>query len=113
MGRPAAREIMARAVLDTSQCRDAGEERWRVFWDAEIAGLPFYREFWFWLVGGLLLAIWERLTDESVRVCRLVADEGEDLIGRVLGPAGMSEFWGAFCLDGGLGLAAAETRPSG
>ena len=43
-----------------------------------------------------------------MRVRRLVADDGEHLIGRVLGPAEVSEFRTALGLDGGPGLTAAE-----
>ena len=74
--RPAARETMPRAALDASQWQSAGEDRWRAFWDAEIAALPSHRESRFWLVSGLLLPIWDRLPDESMRVRRLVADDG-------------------------------------
>ena len=114
--RPAVRETMARAALDASQWRAAGEDRWRALWDAEIAGLPSHRESRFWLVAGLLLPIWDRLPDESMRVRRLVADpgtgqdHGEHLIGRVLGPAEVSEFRAALGLDGGPGLTAAEVH---
>ena len=106
--RPAVRETMARAALDASQWRAADEHRWRALWDAEIAGLPPHRESRFWLVAGLLLPIWDRLPDESMRVRRLLADDGEHLIGRVLGPAEVSEFRAALGLDGGPGLTAAE-----
>ena len=106
--RPAVRETMARAALDASQWRAAGEDPWRALWDAEIAGLPSHRESRFWLVAGLLLPIWDRLPDESMRVRRLLADDGEHLIGRVLGPAEVSEFRAALGLDGGPGLTAAE-----
>ena len=106
--RPAVRETMARAALDASQWRAAGEDRWRALWDAEIAGLPSHRESRFWLVAGLLLPIWDRLPDESMRVRRLLADDGAHLIGRVLGPAEVSEFRAALGLDGGPGLTAAE-----
>ena len=108
--RPAVRETMARAALDASQWRAADEDRWRALWDAEIAGLPSHRESRFWLVAGLLLPIWDRLPDESMRVRRLVTDEGEHLIGRVLGPAEVSEFRAALGLDGGPGLTAAEVH---
>ena len=108
--RPAVRETMARAALDASQWRAAGEDRWRDLWDAEIAGLPSHRESRFWLVAGLLLPIWDRLPDESMRVRRLVADDGEHLIGRVLGPAEVSEFRAALGLDGGPALTAAEVH---
>ena len=108
--RPAARETIAQAALDASQWREAGEDRWRAFWDAEIAALPSHRESRFWLVAGLLLPIWDRLPDESMRVRRLVADGGEHLIGRVLGPAEVTEFRGALGLAGGPGLTAAEVH---
>ena len=106
--RPAVRETMARAALDASQWHPADEDRWRVLWDAEIAGLPSHRESRFWLVAGLLLPIWDRLPDESMRVRRLVCEDGEHLVGRVLGPAEVSEFRAALGLDGGPGLTAAE-----
>ena len=108
--RPAVRETMARAALDASEWRAAGEDRWRALWDAEIAGLPSHRESRFWLVAGLLLPIWDRLPDESMRVRRLVCDDGEHLIGRVLGPAEVGEFRAALGLDGGPGLTAAEVH---
>ena len=108
--RPAARETMPRHALDASQWRTADEDRWRAVWDAEIAGLPSHRESRFWLVAGLLLPIWDRLPDESMRVRRLVADDGEHLIGRVLGPAEVTEFRGALGLDGGPGITAAEVH---
>ena len=114
--RPAVRETMARAALDASQWRPADEDRWRALWDAEIAGLPSHRESRFWLVAGLLLPIWDRLPDKSMRVRRLLADpatghdQGEHLIGRVLGPAEVSEFRIALGLDGGLCLTAAEVH---
>ena len=108
--RPASRDTMARAALDASQWRDADEDRWRAFWDAEVAGLPSHRESRFWLVAGLLLPIWDRLPDESMRVRRLVTDQGEHLIGRVLGPAEATDFRGALGLDGGPGLTAAEVH---
>ena len=90
--------------------RPADQDRWRAFWDAEIAGLPSHRESRFWLVAGLLLPIWDRLPDESMRVRRLLADDGEHLIGRVLGPAEVGEFRAALGLDGGPGLTAAEVH---
>ena len=108
--RPATRETVARAALQASQWRADDEDRWRALWDAEIAGLPSHRESRFWLVAGLLLPIWDRLPDESMRVRRLVANDGEHLIGRVLGPAEVSEFRAALGLDGGLCLTAAEVH---
>ena len=101
---------MAQAALDASQWRAADEAQWRAFWDAEIAGLPSHRESRFWLVAGLLLPIWDRLPNESMRVRRLVTDDGQHLIGRVLGPAEATDFRAAFGLDGGSGLTVAEVH---
>ena len=106
--RPASRETVAQAALDASNWRRAHGNEWRALWDAEIANLPSHRESRFWLVAGLLLPIWDRLPDESMRVRRLVCDDGEHLIGRVLGPAEVTQFRAALGLDGGPGLTAAE-----
>ena len=108
--RPATRETVARAALEASQWRADDEYRWRALWDAEIADLPAHRDSRFWLVAGLLLPIWDRLPDESMRVRRLVCDDGEHLIGRVLGPAELGDFRAALGLDGGPGLTAAEVH---
>ena len=108
MVRPAARETMAQAALDASQWKPADEDRWRAVWDTEIATLPSHRESRFWLVAGLLLPIWDRLPDESMRVRRLVTDRGEHLIGRALGPAEVTGFRAALGLAGGPGLTADE-----
>ena len=108
--RPATRETMAQKALDASQWRDA----------TRIAGAcsgtprsPACRPTASpasGLVAGLLLPIWDRLPDESMRVRRLVADDGEHLIGRVLGPAEVTQFRAALGLDGGPGLTAAEVH---
>ena len=108
--RPAARETIAKAALDASNWRSAHGNEWRSLWDAEIAGLPSHRESRFWLVAGLLLPIWDRLPDESMRVRRLVADDGEHLIGRILGPAELTAFRAALGLDGAANLTADEVH---
>ena len=92
---------MARNALDASQWRDAGETVWRAAWDAEAAALPSHKESRFWLVTGLLLPIWDRLPTDNMRVYRLATDEGEAMIGRVLGPAEVESFHAALGLAGG------------
>ena len=106
--RPAARETMARAELDASTWREADEDQWRALWQAEIGGLPSHTESRFWLVTGLLLPIWDRVPDRTMRVRRLTADSGEHMIGRVLGAAEVVEFRNALGLAGGPGLTPAE-----
>ena len=106
--RPAGRETMARAALDTSNWQDADETAWRALWEDETASLPSYTESRLWLVTGLLLPIWDRLPDKNMRVYRLTADTGERLIGRVLGPAETQDFRAALGLSDGPGLAPAE-----
>ena len=106
--RPAAREPMAAAELAASNWEDAGRDRWRALWDAEIEGLPSHTESRVWLVTGLLLPIWDRLPGENMRVRRLATDAGESLLGRVLTPEQAHAFRDAFGLAGGPVMSSAE-----
>ena len=106
--RPAAREPMAAEELAASNWEDAGEDRWRALWDAEIEGLPSHTESRLWLVTGLLLPIWDRLPGENMRVRRLATDAGESLLGRVLTPEQAHAFRDAFGLAGGPVMSPAE-----
>ena len=106
--RPAAREPMAAEELAASNWEDAGGDRWRALWDAEIEGLPSHTETRLWLVTGLLLPIWDRLPGENMRVRRLATDAGERLLGRVLTPEQAHAFRDAFGLAGGPVMSPAE-----
>lgn len=53
-------------------------------WDAEVAMLPEYRKENLHLIGGVVLPIWDKLPDENVRIYRVLTDEGDMLIGRVI-----------------------------
>ncbi len=106
--RPAARDPMARAELDASNWRKATEAEWRALWEREIAGLPSHKESRFWLAAGLLLPVWDRLPSENMRVRRLLTDDGEALIGRVLDAGQVRAVRSAFGLAGGLAMTGAE-----
>ena len=106
--RPAARDSMATAELDASNWRRATEAEWRRLWDTEIKGLPSHRESRFWLAAGLLLPVWDRLPSENMRVRRLLTDDGEALIGRVLDAGQVRAVRSAFGLAGGPVVTGAE-----
>ena len=108
LARPAAREPMAAEELAASNWEEAGEDRWRALWDAEIEALPSHTESRLWLVTGLLLPIWDRLPGENMRVRRLATDAGESLLGRVLTPEQAHAFRDAFGLAGGPVMSSAE-----
>jgi predicted RNA methylase len=58
-----------------------------VAWKAELAEVPEFTDSILHMVTGLLLPIWKRLPQDSSRVYRLQADEGEHIIGRRVSPA--------------------------
>ncbi|SCW85693.1 Methyltransferase domain-containing protein [Sphingobium faniae] len=72
-----------------------GETQWRVAtraafaraWEAELAEVPAFATSTMHIVTGLLLPIWKRLPQESSRVYRLQADDGERIVGRRVSPA--------------------------
>src|SRR5258708_27160459 len=59
-------------------------------WERELIEIPSFTDSDLHVVTGLLLPIWKRLPDESMRVYRLQTDAGERVIGRLVSPA-----WGA------------------
>ena len=106
--RPRDRETIAHKALEASNWTPAEEGPWRQLWDTEIASLPSHTESRFWIVAGLLLPIWDRLPEDNLRVRRLTADDGEQLIGRILRAGEVRDVRASFGLEGGPALSGEE-----
>lgn len=66
---------------------EADQDAFAAAWNAEIAEVPEFADSTIHVVIGLLLPIWKRLPNESMRVYRLQTDDGERIIGRKVSPA--------------------------
>ena len=95
---------MDEADFARSQWQEIPRDTWERFWEAEIAALPAYEETDLWLACGLLLPVWDRISADTMKVRRLVTDDGTPLIGRLLGTREAQETRSRFGLAGGLGL---------
>jgi predicted RNA methylase len=71
--------------------RDADGAEFARAWEAEIAQVPEFTDSNLHIVTGLLLPIWKRLPNDSMRVYRLQTDDGERVIGRLVSPAWVAE----------------------
>jgi hypothetical protein len=60
-------------------------------WETEIAALPEFTNSSLHIVTGLLLPIWKRLPNDSMRVYRLQTDDGERIIGRLVSPSWVAQ----------------------
>ncbi|MBS3024443.1 strawberry notch family protein [Acidiphilium multivorum] len=106
--RPMTRETLALDALDRTHWTEADAERFAATWTAEVAQVPEFTESAFHIVTGLLLPIWNRLPDESLRVYRLQTDDGERVISRPISPAAMGDVCRALGLDDAPALAPDE-----
>jgi hypothetical protein len=60
-------------------------------WETELAAVPEFTDTSLHIVTGLLLPIWKRLPNDSMRVYRLQTDDGERIIGRLVSPAWVAQ----------------------
>ena len=89
--RPMERPAISLADLAHTNWKEADRIDFVGAWQAEIAGLPEFTDSTLLIVTGLLLPIWKRLPNESMRVYRLQTDEGERVIGRLVSPAWVAQ----------------------
>ena len=59
-------------------------EEAKTAWNKEVAELPEFREEKLHLLKGNLLSVWDKLPSQGVRVYRVLTDDGEMLVGRII-----------------------------
>jgi len=89
--RPMERPAIPLDDLTHSHWRDADRAGFARAWEAEIAAVPEFTDSNLHIVTGLLLPIWKRLPNDSMRVYRLQTDDGERIIGRLVSLAWVAE----------------------
>jgi predicted RNA methylase len=85
--RPMERPAIALSDLAHTHWKDADRTDFARAWETEIAAVPEFTDSSLHIVTGLLLPIWKRLPNDSMRVYRLQTDDGERIIGRLVSPA--------------------------
>jgi predicted RNA methylase len=89
--RPMERPAIPVDDLAHSHWREADRAEFAHAWEVEIAAVPEFTDSNLNIVTGLLLPIWKRLPNDSMRVYRLQTDDGERIIGRLVSPAWVAE----------------------
>ncbi|MBI2767679.1 MAG: hypothetical protein HYX53_17415 [Chloroflexi bacterium] len=89
--RPMERTALSVTALAHSHWERADRAVFAEAWERELAEIPTFTDSDFHIVTGLLLPIWKRLPDESMRVYRLQTDAGERVIGRMVSPAWVAQ----------------------
>jgi predicted RNA methylase len=89
--KPMERPALPLAAMAHTYWREADRAEFTRAWEVEIATLPTFTDSTLHVVTGLLLPIWKRLPDDSMRVYRLQTDEGERIIGRLVSPAWVAQ----------------------
>jgi hypothetical protein len=89
--RPMERTAMALATLTHTHWQQADRAAFDEAWEREFTEIPAFTDSDLHIVTGLLLPIWKRLPDDSMRVYRLQTDTGERVIGRLVSPAWVAQ----------------------
>jgi predicted RNA methylase len=89
--RPMERPAIPLATMAQTHWREADRTEFARAWEAELADVPEFSDSQLHVVTGLLLPIWRRLPEESMRVYRLQTDDGERIIGRLVSPAWVAQ----------------------
>jgi predicted RNA methylase len=89
--RPMERTAIPLAMMAQTHWKEADQAAFARAWDKELAEVPAFTESDLHIVTGLLLPIWKRLPDDSMRVYRLRTDAGERIIGRLVSPAWVAQ----------------------
>ena len=89
--RPMERTSMALAALDQTNWEGADRVAFTEAWERELVDVPAFTDSAIHIVTGLLLPIWKRLPEDSMRVYRLQTDAGERVIGRLVSPAWVAQ----------------------
>jgi predicted RNA methylase len=89
--RPMERPAISLSDLAHTHWRDAERAEFVRAWQAELVTVPEFTDSTLHIVTGLLLPIWKRLPNESMRVYRLQTDDGERIIGRLVSPAWVAQ----------------------
>jgi predicted RNA methylase len=89
--RPMERTAISVAKLAQTHWQEADRADFIPAWEVEIAAMPEFTDSDLHIVTGLLLPIWKRLPNDSMRVYRLQTDDGERVIGRLVSPAWVAQ----------------------
>ena len=89
--RPMERTALSVAALAHTHWERADRAVFAEAWGRELAEIPTFTDSDLHIVTGLLLPIWKRLPDESMRVYRVQTDAGERVIGRLVSPAWVAQ----------------------
>jgi hypothetical protein len=89
--RPLERTAIPLAMMAQTHWKEADQAAFARAWEKELAEIPAFTDSDLHIVTGLLLPIWKRLPEDSMRVYRLQTDAGERIIGRLVSPAWVAQ----------------------
>jgi hypothetical protein len=89
--RPMERPAISLSDLAHTHWQEADRTKFALAWEAEVVAVPEFTNTDLHIVTGLLLPLWKRLPNESMRVYRLQSDDGERIIGRLVSPAWVAQ----------------------
>lgn len=101
--------LMSRVdTFEASNWRKVLIDEWKQAWDAQVAKLPTHTESKGYLVSGLLLPVWDTMSQEDPTVYKIELTNGERVLGRMIAPESVEEISKAMGVSADISLTPAE-----
>ena len=82
-----------------SNWQEIDKDQFIPLWEQQIADTPKYQKSQFKMIAGVMLPVWHALPDQQMEIKRLITDDGQTVLGRMINDEGLNTFYRKMNID--------------